>query len=368
MAGRGFLAADRLHAVRQAGKRHQTLLDRRQFDAECNAGRDRAGRVLRIVRAAQRTDAGQLHRRIGFAPGAAHDARAFGEITIAQRAFDGDANHIAPRPLDTIGRLARPFVVDADNGGAALLHLRDDKRLDRGVVLDGAMTVEVIRRHVDEHADGRPQRWRQIDLIGRHFDDVVPARCKRLERQRRHTDIAAHLRVTPGMSDEMRGQRRGGRFAVGAGDGHQRTVGTMHRALAAEQFDIADDFDAFEMRALRRPVRRRVGQRHAGRQNKRGDIRPVDIGEVRGLDAGGIGLLDLQRRVVIGNDMGAARLQRPRGQKPRTAQPEDGDFFVGKGGDRNHRSLSVARPASARITATIQKRMTICGSVQPICS
>ncbi len=39
-------------------------------------------------------------------------------------------------------------------------------------------------------------------------------------------------------------------------------------------------------------------------------------------------------------------------------------------GDDNpdHRNFSVARPASASTTATIQNRITICGSVQPSCS
>ena len=35
---------------------------------------------------------------------------------------------------------------------------------------------------------------------------------------------------------------------------------------------------------------------------------------------------------------------------------------------RDHRSFSVERPASASITEMIQNRITICGSVQPFCS
>ena len=34
----------------------------------------------------------------------------------------------------------------------------------------------------------------------------------------------------------------------------------------------------------------------------------------------------------------------------------------------HHRNFSVERPASASITEMIQKRITICGSVQPNCS
>ena len=38
------------------------------------------------------------------------------------------------------------------------------------------------------------------------------------------------------------------------------------------------------------------------------------------------------------------------------------------GADTVHRSFSVDSPASASTTETIQKRITICGSVQPSCS
>ena len=80
----------------------------------------------------------------------------------------------------------------------------------------------MILRHVQQNADGGAQRRRQIDLIGRHFQHVGTAGRERLERQHRHADIAAHLRVAAGAVDQMRDQRGGGRFAVGAGDGDQR--------------------------------------------------------------------------------------------------------------------------------------------------
>src|SRR5262249_23120196 len=67
--------------------------------------------------------------------------------------------------------------------------------------------------------------------------------------------------------------------------------------------------------------------------------------------------------------VGAARKQRARTRQSRPAQAEDGDLLSGKDGDGDHhRSLSVESPTSASTTATIQKRITICGSVQPSCS
>ena len=153
----------------------------------------------------------------------------------------------------------------------------------------------MIGRYVQENADGGAQRRRQIDLVGRDFEHVTAAGCERLQRQRGDADIAAHLRIAAGMIDQVRDQRRGGRFAVGAGNRNQRTVQPARRALAAEQFDVANDLDAFEMRALHAPVRRRMGQRHAGRKHKRGDTGPVEFAEVPRRNAGGFGLFDFRR-------------------------------------------------------------------------
>ena len=78
--------------------------------------------------------------------------------------------------------------------------------------------------------------------------------------------------------------------------------------------------------------------------------------------------------VVPGDDVGAAgerargssRAPSRRGRTPRPCLPA-------KVRDRDHRldltcSFRVERPISASTTAMIQKRITICGSVQPFCS
>ena len=46
---RPFVRADLLHAVGKAGKTGEALLDRRQIEAERDAGGNRAGGVLRVV-------------------------------------------------------------------------------------------------------------------------------------------------------------------------------------------------------------------------------------------------------------------------------------------------------------------------------
>src|SRR5262249_56332874 len=63
------------------------------------------------------------------------------------------------------------------------------------------------------------------------------------------------------------------------------------------------------------------------------------------------------------------RKQGARACQSRAAEPEDGDLLSGKDRDGDHhRSLSVDSPTNASTTETIQKRITICGSVQPSCS
>ena len=53
---------------------------------------------------------------------------------------------------------------------------------------------------------------------------------------------------------------------------------------------------------------------------------------------------------------------------PEPPSPNSATFLLAKLVTGNHRSLSVARPASASTIAMIQNRITICDSVQPSCS
>src|SRR5215471_3193534 len=108
----------------------------------------------------------------------------------------------------------------------------------------------------------------------------------------------------------MRNQGGRRRLAVGTGDRDERRFRRARAPLAAEQLDVADHFDT------------------------------------RG-----------------------AREQRARARQSRPAETEEGNLLSGKDGDGNHHlSLSVDRPTRASTTEMIQKRITICGSVQPSCS
>ncbi len=106
--------------------------------------------------------------------------------------------------------------------------------------------------------------------------------------------------------------------------------------LAAEQLDVADHLDAGGAREPDRPVRRRMGERHAGREHERRDPAPVDLAQVGGRDPGLRRMLDARRIVVPADHVGAAREQRAGAREPRGAEPEHRDLAVRKCGDGDH--------------------------------
>ena len=222
------------------------------------------------------------------------------------------------------------------------------------------------------------ERRRQVELVGRHLEHVDAPACVSARATGRRADVAADRDVAAGRRQDVGDQRRGGRLAVGAGDGDERRVRRVRRALAAEQLDVADDLDARRRCALS-TVQCGSGwvSGTPGDSTSAAKLRPVgaaqiDDGEALGLRAprrvlGGV--------VVPGGDharrrrpSARARWRRPRCRRGRTRRPS----WPAKARDRDHRDLiaasASARPTSASITAMIQKRITICGSVQPSCS
>ncbi len=164
-----------------------------------------------------------------------------------------------------------------------------------------------------------------------------PPHARRLQRQDRGADIAAHLGVVAGKAHQMRDQRRRGRFAVGAGDGHERRVRRMAPAFAAEeQFDIADHLDAGLPRRQHGPMRRRVGQRRARRQYQRREIRPGYFAQIGGDKTRLRSLGEFFDTVVAGDHFRAARPQGVTACEPGAAEAEHRDRLAGEGGDGDH--------------------------------
>ena len=192
-----------------------------------------------------------------------------------------------------------------------------------------AVAIDMVFADIEQDADGGIERRRQIDLVRRHLDHVDAPHARRLQRQDRGADIAAHLGVVAGDPHQMRDQRRGGGFAVGAGDRDERRIRRMTAALAAKQFDIADHLDAGLPRRQHAPVRRRMGQRRARRQHQSGEIRPRHRAQIRGDEAGLRGLRRRCRRCRRRRSLprrppsarGSSQAPSRRGRTPRPSCP-----------------------------------------------
>ncbi len=220
-------------------------------------------------------------------------------------------------------------------------------------MLQRAVAVDMVFADIEENPHRRIERRRQIDLVRRHLDHMHPPHARRLQRQDRGADIAAHLAVVAGDLHQMRNQRCCGRLAVGAGDGNERRVRRVTAALTAKQFDVADHLTAGLPRHQHRPMRRRMGERRAGRQNQRRKIRPRHRAQIGGGETGLRRFGDIVGRVVARDHFRATGLQRVAARKAGTAEAEDGDRLARKGGDGDHRARLTAastwrgRPAPA---------------------
>jgi hypothetical protein len=87
-----------------------------------------------------------------------------------------------------------------------------------------------------------PEARHQIDLEGRQLQHIDAVLDRLAQQEHRLADIAADIAVTAGRLEQMAGERRRRRFAVGAGDRHE--LGATARELALKDFRVADDFDA----------------------------------------------------------------------------------------------------------------------------
>ena len=135
---------------------------------------------------------------VALPPAACMIAPGFDIDAVGKRTAHRHAHHALARLLDAVGGGLAPVVVDADDRGAVVLHAGDQPLLHRGVVRERAVAVEMVLADIDQDADRRIERRREVDLIGRHLDDMHAAAAGRLQRQDRGADIAADLGVVTG--------------------------------------------------------------------------------------------------------------------------------------------------------------------------
>jgi hypothetical protein len=244
----------------------------------------------------------------------------------------------------------------------AARHL-EQAQLRSGICFEPGIPVEMVGGDIQQHRNVAIEALREVDLIARQLEHIDAAFWQRVLGEDRQADVAAHRRRhARGLEDvvDERGRRR---FAVGAGDADdlvRRELG----AGAGEELDVADDFEA----RLTGPGGDGVAvERQAG-----GYDEAVELAEVRFVQAGDFGP---RRRLcprlflrVPRSDPRVAGKQRLRRRQPGPSQTVDRIMLAGEGLGRDHLSLRVESPASARTKLTIQKRMTTVGSDQPRCS
>ena len=251
----------------EARKGGEARRDARMIEAEGAERGDGGGGVLAVMRAAQRGDAGKIGDERRAPARAAPEAPLFeNDAGIERRAGGGDLRQIAPGGAKLIGDGAGVIVIDADDGEIGGM---DEAGLDRRVILHGSVAVEMIGRDVEENADGRVERGREVDLVRRAFDDMDAGFFGRRQSARIGVPILPPTcDVESEAREKMRDEGGGGGFAVGAGDGDEGRFRREAAALAAEKLDVADDLDARLARLEDGPVRGGMGQRHAGRKDE----------------------------------------------------------------------------------------------------
>ncbi len=219
----------------------------------------------------------------------------------------------------------------------------------------------------------RIERGRQIDLVGRaldHMDVACGAAARVAGSARRYcrrictstpallsrcaiSAVVVDLPLVPVMATNGASGARGARSRQNS----SMSPMTSTPALRAR---------------ARRPVRRRMRQRHAGRQDQRRDFATSRCSRrSRGRDAGCFASsmrAGVSRRSATTSAPPAISALRARAgpsRRGRTARPSCPAKVVTGIIAPRHRSFSVDRPASASTMEMIQNRITICGSVQP---
>ena len=117
---------------------------------------------------------------------------------------------------EVIVNLSGGLVIDADHGDPGAGLAVENPLLDRGIMVEIPVAVDMVGGDVQQHRHIPGQGYGQVDLIGRHFDHVA-AGLERREIEHRHAEIAADLHILTREGKHMAHQLGGCRFAIGAG-------------------------------------------------------------------------------------------------------------------------------------------------------
>ena len=196
----------------------------------------------------------------------------------------------------------------------------------------------MVRTDVGQDRHIRREGGRQVQLVARHLDHIDAHIGRGRQGEDADADVAADGDLQPGLFQHPADQRRGGGLPVRAGYGDDLRPDRPGRPVhgACEQFDVADDLDPRRLGLVDGPVRFRMGQGRAGRQDQGGELRPVGPAQVLDREALGLGLHPPRDAVVPQDGDGAPGVQRARRRDPRPSEAEDRDSPPFESGDGDH--------------------------------
>ena len=239
-----------------------------------------------------------------------------------------------------------------------------------------AMAVDMIGREVGQQRDIGHEARRQIDLEAGHFQHIDGLGGSGGASSSTDLPILPPIWASnPAAGQDMADQRRGGGFAVGAGDGDDGRAARLGRHRGG--------FRGRTIRHRRSPapcaalawsttscglgwVSGTPGLNISAAMFSQGHSRQGMISAPASPPASRAALLSSQAITCAPPAFSDSHRA-----QPRAGQAEDGDGAFGEGVGCDHPSTAASRwrgRASASTTATIQKRITMVGSVQPSCS
>ena len=240
------------------------------------------------------------------------------------RVFEGEPVDLGP---GATGGSGGADIVGVENAVVVLVLRCKDALFGEGVVFEGAVAVEVVGRDVEDDGDGGVELLSGFKLEAGDFEDGpggVGAFVD--EGDDGDADVAADEGGEAGLLEDFAEQRRGGGFAVGAGDGEDFAF-----EEAGGEFEFADDGQA-EVAGLRKLGR---VEWDAGADDDEVLAAEGEQAVAAGFDVDalfeeggnvfgeGFGAAD-----VGDGDLGAAAAQKESGSQAGFAQPDDQNFFA----------------------------------------
>ncbi len=217
---------DQLEAVGDAAEAAQAGRHGVGLEAAREAGRRRGHRVLEVVRARQRElRHTQQLAAVPAQPAVAEPQAGGGAVPEAQLAGATADGHV-----QVVGK-------DGDILGALA---REDPQLGRLVGLEAAVSIEMIRGHVEEHGDLGGERDGVLQLEGRGLADHRRVRLQLADEPgERRADVPGDGDGGAGSTVDVADPLGRGRLAVRSGHGDEGVVEEPPR-----QLELADDRDA----------------------------------------------------------------------------------------------------------------------------